>query len=371
MKRCLVTCSSNQSKETNFEHCCEEIKAEGKNPILLIFFSDEDDLWYYAKELHEAFPEATSIGSTTFINFSSVGLAHSGLSVMAIFSGIECSAGLLFEVDRHPRNYILHIKEALKNISTLENTCCMEFTTPFMDSEELVLDTFKEAFKGMDIPLFGGSAGTSDSIKKGFVALNGDIYQNTCAFVFIHNQNGKIHLYKENIFERTLHQFIATDVDCEERKVYEYDDQPAADVLAKALNVDLEDLPEVLPAHPMGRIVNNEIFITESNKIYSDGSISYFSRVYNHTKMVLLEVSDFETVWKETAEEIHKVIPAPSFSVSIHCFSRTKLFEKENKLYHFISTLKANYGDFIGLSGFGEQLGFIHLNQSMVIAVFE
>ena len=48
-----------------------------------------------------------------------------------------------------------------------------------------------------------------------------------------------------------------------------------------------------------------------------------------------------------------------------------KLFEKENKLYHFISTLKANYGDFIGLSGFGEQLGFIHLNQSMVIAVFE
>ena len=121
----------------------------------------------------------------------------------------------------------------------------------------------------------------------------------------------------------------------------------------------------------MGRIVGNEIFITESNKIYSDGSISYFSRVYNHTKMVLLEVSDFETVWKETADEIHKEIPSPSFSISINCFSRTKLFEKENKLYHFISMLKANYGDFIGLSGFGEQLGFIHLNQSMVIAVFE
>ena len=371
MKRCIVTCSSNQSKETNLEHCCQEIKDEGANPILIIFFSDENDLWYYAKELHEAFPKATSIGSSTFINFSSVGFAHSGLSVMAIYSGIECTTGLLFEVNRHPKNYIMHIKQALNQISTLENTCCMEFTTPFSDSEELVLDTFKEAFEGKDIPLFGGSAGLSDSNKKGLVALNGDIFENTCAFVFIHNLNGKIYLYRENIFERTLHQFIATDVDCEERKVYEYDDQPAADVLVKALNVDLEGLPEALLVHPMGRIVDNQIFITESNKIYSDGSISYFSRIYNHTKMVLLEVSDFETVWKETSDAIHKEVVSPSFTISINCLSRTKLFEKENKLYHFVAALKANYGDFIGLSGYGEQLNLIHLNQSMVMAVFE
>ena len=371
MKRCLVTCSSTQSKETNLEHCCKEISDEGKNPILLIFFGDEDDLWYYAKYLHEAFPEAISIGSSTFINFSSVGFSHSGLSVMAIYSGIECAAGLIYEVNRHPKNYKMHIKNALSQISSLENTCCMEFTTPFSDSEELVLDTFKEAFEDKDIPLFGGSSGISDTTKQGLVALNGDIYVNTCAFVFIHNQNGKIYLFRENIFKSTPHQFIATDVECEERTVYEYDDQPAADVLAKALNVDLEGLQEILPAHPMGRIVDNQMFITESNKVFPDGSISYFSRVYNHTKMVLLEVADFETVWKETANTIHKEILAPSFTISINCLSRTKLFEKENKLYHFISTLKSNYGDFIGLSGYGEQLNFIHLNQSMVIAVFE
>ena len=371
MKRCLVTCSSTKNKEANFDHCCKEIADECQKPLLLIFFADEDDLWYYAKYLHEAFPEAISIGSSTFINFSSAGFSHSGLSVMAIYSGIECAAGLLFEVNRHPKNYIMHIKNALGQISSLENTCCMEFTTPFSDSEELVLDTFKEAFDGKDIPLFGGSSGITNTNKKGIVALNGDIFANTCAFVFIHNQNGKIHLYRENIFQRTQHQFIATDVDCEERTVYEYDDQPAADVLAKALNVDLEGLPEALLVHPMGRIVDDQIFITECNKVFPDGSISYFSRVYNHTKMVLLEVADFDKVWNETAETVHKEILAPSFTISINCLSRTNLFEKENKLYHFISTLKSNYGDFIGLSGYGEQLNFIHLNQSMVIALFE
>ena len=371
MKRCVVSCSSNQNKEANLEHCCQEIKAEGQKPILILFFSDEDNLWYYAKELHEAFPEATSVGSSTFINFSSSGFSYQGLSVMAIYSGIECSSGLLFEVNRHPKNYILHIKQALNEIPSLENTCCLEFTTPFSDSEELVLDTFREAISDKNIPLFGGSSGISSITKRGLVALNGEVYQNSCAFVFIHNLNGKIHLYRENIFQRTPHQFIATDVDCEERKVYEYDDQPAADVLAKALNIDLEELPEALIAHPMGRIMNNQTFITESNRIFPDGSISYYSRIYNHTKMVLLEVYDFETVWKETAEEIRKEIQVPSFSIAINCLSRTKLFEKEKKLYQFVSTLKNNYGDFIGLSGYGEQLNFVHLNQSMVIAVFE
>lgn len=371
MKRCLVTCSSSLSKEANIEHCYQEISAENAKPILLIFFSEEEDFWYYAQELHKAFPDTISIGSSTYINFSSAGFSQSGLSVMAIFSGIECSAGLLFEIDRHPKNYIAHVKNAINQISSLENTCCMEFSTPFSNSEELVLDTFKTVLGDKNVPLFGGSSGLVNKNNNGFVALNGDIYKNTCAFVFIHNLNGKIFLYRENIFKETPLHFIATDIDCEDRKVYEYDEQPAADVLSKALKVDLENLQEALLQHPMGRIVNNQIFITDSDKIFPDGSISYFSRIYNHTKMVLLEPDDFERVWAETAEEVNKNILSPSFTIAINCFSRTILFEKENKQYVFVSTLKRNYGDFIGLSGYGEQLDFVHLNKSLVIAVFE
>lgn len=371
MKRCLVTCSSSLSKEENIEHCCQEIIAENAKPILLIFFSEEVDFWYYAKELHLAFPDATSIGSSTYINFSSAGFSQSGLSVMAIFSGIECSAGLLFEIDRHPKNYIEHISNAVQKLSSLENTCCMEFSTPFSNSEELVLDTFKAVLGNKNIPLFGGSAGLVNQNNNGFVALNGDIFINTCAFIFIHNLNGKIFLYNESIFKKTPLQFIATDIDCEDRKVYEYDEQPAADVISKALKVDLENLPEVLVHHPMGRIVNNKIFITDHNKIFPDGSISYYSRIYNHTKMVLLEPDDFERVWAETAEEVHKNIPSPSFTIAINCLSRTIIFEKEKKQYLFVSALKRNYGDFIGLSGYGEQLDFMHLNKSLIIAAFE
>lgn len=371
MKRSIVAYSSGYNKEDNFIECCKRIDSENIIPKLIIFSSDYDNFWFYAKELKEKYPETISIGSTSYILFSSEGTARNGLSIMAIYSDIECSANLLFEVNRHPANYTNHINIALSQLSSTENTCCLEFTTAFSKGEELVLDTFEQKLAGKHIPIIGSSSGASADKSDTLVGLNGNVYKNTCAFVFIHNLRGKIFLYRENIYKKTKYQFTATDVDCEERKVYEYDNIPAADILADTLGVELENLPEEMIKHPMGRIVGENTFITECDKVFPDGSLSYFSRIYNLTKMVLLEVADFNEVWTKTANTVHAQIENPSFSIVINCMSRTKLFEQTNTFEDFRTQLSANYGNFIGFSGYGEQLNYIHLNQSMVLAVFE
>jgi hypothetical protein len=46
------------------------------------------------------------------------------------------------------------------------------------------------------------------------------------------------------------------------------------------------------------------------------------------------------------------------------------LFESENCFGEFVNQLRS-YEHFIGVSGYGEQLDFIHLNQTMVLLVFE
>ena len=38
------------------------------------------------------------------------------------------------------------------------------------------------------------------------------------------------------------------------------------------------------------------------DKIFKDGSISYFATIYNHTKMLLLETDDVKRVWNETVQ---------------------------------------------------------------------
>ena len=148
---------------------------------------DYDDLWYYAKQLKEKFPEATSIGASTCINFCTDGYCEKGLSVMAIYSGVECSSGLVYEVSRHPKNYSQHIREALKSLTSTDNTCCLEFVTSFGKGEELVLDTFEEVLDGTGIRVAGGSAGSPSERRESFVSLGKDLFKQSCVFVFIHN----------------------------------------------------------------------------------------------------------------------------------------------------------------------------------------
>ena len=132
----------------------------------------------------------------------------------------------------------------------------------------------------------------------------------------------------------------------------------------------MDKLKETLELHPMGRIADGGINITEADEVYPDGSISYYATIYNHTKMLLLETDDIKRVWYETVQRVKNDFEKPSFTISINCLSRSKLFEKQNSFGEFVNILR-NYGKFVGLSGYGEQLNFIHLNQTMILLVFE
>ena len=370
MERCVVALTSSSVNEEAYSEIQTQLDYYVIKPVLLIVTSEVDMLWFFASKLQEHYPDAIVIGSTTYINYSSEGYSHCGASVMALNSGVEVSAGIIFDVDRHPSMYKAHIQQALDKLSSRENTCCLEFVTSFGKGEELVLDTFEEVLEGTGIRVAGGSAGSPSDRRESFVSLGKDLFKQSCVFVFIHNLEGKIGFFRENVYRPTKNKFTATYADCEERLVLEFNGSPAAEVLAKALDVPLENLGENLFQHPMGRIVDGDICITSADQLFDDGSISYFSRIYNQTKVLLLEPDDLHRVWKETAQRVSDVIQKPSFSISINCFLRTMLFENENCFGEFVNELR-RYGRFIGVSGYGEQLDFIHLNQTMVLLVFE
>ncbi len=370
MDRCVVALTSSSVNEEAYSEIQTQLDSHEVTPKLIIFFSEIDMLWFFSQKLHARYPDAVVIGSSTYINFSSEGYSHGGASVIAVNYGVEVSAGLLFYIDRHPAMYKQHIATALSKLSSHENTCCLEFMTAFGKGEELVLDTFEEVLSDTGIMVVGGSAGAATERKETFVALNGEIYKNTCAFVFIRNLEGKIGFYRENIFKPTSYRFTATYADCEDRTVMEYDDQPAAEILSRALNVPVSRLKEELVSHPMGRIVNGAINITEADEVFEDGSISYFATIYNHTKMLLLETDNVRRVWSETVQRVRNDIPKPAFTISINCLNRSRYFEQESSFGEFVNVLR-NYGKYIGLSGYGEQLNYIHLNQTMILIVFE
>lgn len=371
MERCLLALSGTGVKEDDFNTCYQKLASQNCSPKIIIFFSDYKDLWYYAKQFKEEFPEATSIGCSTCMNFSTEGYSEQGLSAMAIYSGVECSSGLVYDVSRHPSNYILHITGALKTLTSADNTCCLEFTTSGFRCEELVLDTFEEVLKGTNIKVAGSTAGSNIDEKTSAVALNGDIYVETCAFIFIHNLQGKVQLYRENLFRPTTHQLRITDVDCEQQRVYEFENKPAAQVLCHLLHVNKDELLQTLKTNPIGRIEGDNILISEAKEVLPDDSIIYYTRLYNMTRVVQLEIDHFDSVWDETQKHMKKLLPDPSFSIAVHCASRAKMLIEQKRYDDFTKRLTETVGKYIGVSGYGEQIMFNNLNQSLVLISFE
>lgn len=366
----LTAFSTNSDYKEAFLEVQREIDKKGV-PIFITFCSALAGFKHFTDSFHEKYPDATVIGTTTFYSFSDKGYGIGSLSVLAIFDGVECSSGTLFEITHFPLKYAPSIDAALEDLGSLDNTVCLEYSTAFGNSEELVQDTFKSVLEKKNIPVIGGTAGEKDLETPTKVSLNGTVYDEATVFAFIRNLNGKVFCYKENIYRPTKNVFMATDVDCEERIVYEFDGRPAVDVMKMALEATDEDIWAKLAEHPLGRVTGNEIYITDANRFLPDGSISYFARIYNMTNLVLLEPDDVEKVWRETEGIVKSNVKNPSFVLSINCYARLRYLESLGKAGVFSNFVAGAYGSFYGMTGFGEQFNYEHFNQTMVIMAFE
>ncbi|QAA33109.1 FIST signal transduction protein [Clostridium manihotivorum] len=340
-------------------------------PKLILFFSEVNNFESFTTVIKDKFKDSIVLGSTTFAGFCKEGAYKDSLLVMGIEEGIECYADILEEADKFPIKYIDRITNCVDKLKDTKNTVCFEISSALISCEELALATLNSVLELNSIPLFGGSSGDQGKAEKTMISFNGKVYENACAFVLIKNLGGKIRLYRENIYKPTNHYFTATKVDVRNRIVYEYDNRPAAKVVAEALNTTVEGLNKYLDTNPLGRIIGNDMYITANQAVTSNNGMSYHARVYNNSKMVLLEPDDYKHVISETIKQVKKDVPNPSFSIMINCLARSLLFEKDGYLNEFAKSMSSALGNYIGFAGYGEQLDHQHFNQTMVIAVFE
>lgn len=374
MKRCYTAQAEDKIGTKAYPQIIEQLSENGEliKPVLVIFSSDNANFGWYSRMLSNSFPEATVIGTTSNVMYSPDGVIRTGLNVMAITSGITVSPGIIFEISRYPKRSTDAIVSALQNIEH-DNTVCLEFNASVGNCEELVMDTFREMMEDTGIPLCGCTAAAAvNPDRPSSVSLNGILYMDACVFALVHNENGRIGIVKENMFSPTKHFFTATDVDCDARKVYEFDHKTATSVVASAMQIPEEELGINSFYHPVGRMVDGDLSIISVQGLNPDGSMGFFSRIYNQTRVFLLDPIDpLEDVWEDTSGRVHSDIPDPSFAFVINCFLRTKYFMETGKMMDYNDTLARDYKTYIGVSGYGEQHDYKHLNQTMLILYFE
>ena len=313
------------------------------------------------------------MGATTIACLGNTGVKRQGLHIVAFEEGISCSAGILEHVDKYPIRYADRIKKCSDQIRQSENTICLEFTTAFQCAEESVLSALNSVLFERKIPVFGGTAGEVLPVKHNttFVALNGVVRNNGCVFAILHSESGRIRIFRENIYKPvTGNVLTVTKADSRNRRVMEYDNKPAVTVLARELGISESEIDKYMDSNPIGRISGNEIYVTANNR-RENTDMLYHARMNLSSKVMVLEAADYKEVVRETKEKIKREVPNPSFSIMCHCLARTRLFEEDGYLDEYAKDMASVLGNYIAFSGYGEQSGENHYNQTMTVAVFE
>ncbi len=363
-------------RNTDVRQCVLDAAADIRSPKLLFFFSGEDHFPEYTNIIHELFPDVICIGSTVYNALTSFGVENDALNVVSIEDGITCSAGVIEKANNFALSYADNVKKCCESIGTSENTVCLEFTVPRKLAEEYAIMTLNSVLLRKEIPVIGGTAACvrefNGESADGLVSLNGVIYKDGCVFALIHNENGRILLSRENIYEPlTGNEFTVTKANSISRTIMRLDDRPAADVYAQELGIPRQEITSRFVHFPMGRQLGGEPYLNTPYAEGSNGSLKFHARVHEGTNVMVMKEGDYKRITRETIVKVKRQIEDPSLVFMIHCVARTVLFEKNGYINEYQKLLCDAFPAFIGVSCLGEQMGTKNFNQTMLLVVFE
>lgn len=360
------------SKSKTAQACVSEATSGFKHPKLILFFSPVELFEQCAILIHDKFPDSISMGASVIASFGKEGASKDALRVIGIENGICCSADMMEDINKYPIKHAERVERCVKQVGKNRNTICLEFTTALFCGEESVLSALNSVLFSHNIPVFGGTAGDSGNMAGTKVALNGIVKDCCTVFAIIHNEGGAIHFFRENIYTpATGNLLTATKTDTQTRTVMEYNSKPAAQMFAQELGVSEDQITKYFDTHPMGRLVGNDMFITANCALGKNHAITYHARIMDNAKVCVLKPDSYKEIIQDTMQQIKAKCPSPSLSIMCHCLARTLLFEGDGYLNEYARTMSSVLGNYIGFSGYGEQFGEQHLNQTMIVIVFE
>ena len=289
-------------KSGNLAQAISEITA----PKLLLLMSNNEQFEQHVEELERHFPGVPSIGCIGGSYGGQTVVADNGVAVIAMEGNLSVVTNVLEQASTMPVKYIGRLEEDINKVAASENnTICIDFCS---GNDACVLTTIYSVLGKKHISLVGG---TGDG---GKVSVNGKIYADADAYALIRNNDGKIKVYKENIYKQVpACRFIASKTDRSKYLIGELND---SDVLT------------------------------------------------------LLELQDISHVVENTINQIKKDFTHISGVFSINCVFRYLLFSQEHYFETYLKSMSV-LGDHAGLIGYGEHYNQQFVNQTMTCVVFE
>lgn len=371
--------------KSDLEMAVSDLCSQMKNDYrLVLFFASSDyDFDKVSAKIAKAYPNSLTIGSTTSGEISKKGFTKGSIVMTGMIAStyeVKMSGVLMDKVSVLPELPMYYKKQLLgamqkcgiapNDDNSHRDAFAMTFINGLCNAEESVLATLYATVGNKNFQVIGGSAGDDLKFKETKVSLNGKVTTTGGVVLFVKSAK-PFAIVKENIFKPSGRSLKLTKVNTIERKIYEINNESAASAYAKEVGCNKNDIMDVSLSHPIGRNFGSQIFISSIAGVGSDDSFSMYCRVLPNTTVELLELDDVHSIMDSTVDEIERRIPEPGFIFFINCILRTLQFENTSDGKYLTDLYQKKFGCVCGYSSYGEQIGRVNSNQTLVVLAME
>lgn len=343
------------------------------NKLLLFFASTIYDYEQLVTLFCQKFPNTKVVGLTTVGEISPQGIHENTLTVSA-FSGddLHVSAVFMENIHRFPifqRNELVQAAQSigmnLHSTAPEREGFAIVLPNGLINAEERMLSIVNSLFKTEGFPVFGGTAGDDAKFVATKTSLNERISTTSGIVIFV-KLRAQFKIYKESIFEPFSGDvLVATKVDVENRKVYEFNGKPAAAEYARLLDVQVGQLEQKFMAHPLG-FVGKQLSVGSPMCVNDDNSISFYCQVARNAEMRVLQPLDILQTMDNTVAQLTRDFKQIEGVFAINCILRKIQFQQTNMLQE-VNKRFSQMGNVFGFCSYGEQLQNEQINQTLVL----
>ena len=356
---------------------CGKLRKNLDSYNAVIFLAAIDyDFPLLSQKIKEKFPNAEVLGTSTAGEFSDAGFTEGSIILTTMHDLSTKVKGVFIDhASKYPIAYKDDIEAALKacgiNIAdpnSHRDAFAIEFTNAIYNAEETILSNFYAIIKNDRFPLAGATAGYTGNTPRSFVSYNGKSTQDGAVMLFVKTRC-KFDIRQEDIFNPTGKQIYVTKADTMRRELHTLNGRPATTVYAEQLGVSESQAAQQTFENPFGRFVNGSIHIAALASLTSDKKITSFARITPNSTLEMMHIGDALQKADQTCEGIRSAIPHPKFTLLMTCITRTLYFDRSGMKPAIIGKYKNTFPTFCGFSCYGEQIGRIHCNQTLVSLV--
>jgi hypothetical protein len=218
------------------------------------------------------------------------------------------------------------------------------------------------------VPMFGGSAGDGTRFRSTSLLHAGRVVSNAAVLTFVRS-DCPVRVFSLDHLRPTDQRMVVTEADPARRIVHSINAEPAAREYARLLGRDPDQLsPFIFSAHPVVVRIGGRHHVRAIQRVDDNGDLVFFSAIDEGLVLTLAEPLDMVAHLSAELQDLRGPTGPPQAILAFDCILR-RLEAEQRQCGQQLSDLFRRHR-VVGFSTYGEQVGAMHVNQTMTGVAF-